>query len=288
MKNILDWSEDYKQDFEPNVEAGLSRLQARIAQHKQQEQIERFRRRRLQRWSMAASLALVASLVAMWQIYFSTTYLSETTTTAAKMINLEDGSVVHLNKNSHLQFAEDFQNCNRTVILEGEAFFEVEPNTDCPFVVKTAATTVTVLGTSFNVKANSNTRQTEVSVKTGEVEVMSNKSEQKVQLKHNEKVTHLHGKSLQSSKDKDLKDMAWHTLDFRNVPIKDIVEAMKTKYNVDIDLSQANIGDCHYTIDLNLLSLEAVLEDLQTSFEIEVEKNGTNTLVFKEGIEDCN
>ena len=41
----------------------------------------------------------------------------------------------------------------REVFLEGEAYFEVAPDSSCPFLVETAQQQIKVLGTKFNVSA---------------------------------------------------------------------------------------------------------------------------------------
>ncbi len=84
-----------------------------------------------------------------------------------EVVNLPDGSTVRLNANSQLSYDEgDFLN-NRSLSLEGEAFFEVEKGSK--FQVNTDIGTVQVLGTSFNVK--SRPEQFEVLCFTGKVQV---------------------------------------------------------------------------------------------------------------------
>ena len=66
-------------------------------------------------------------------------------------ITLPDGTIVHLNSESKLTYTPEFNGKLREVSLEGEAFFEVTPNKEKPFIVKTSFFDVEVLGTSFNV-----------------------------------------------------------------------------------------------------------------------------------------
>ena len=68
-------------------------------------------------------------------------------------ITLQDGTKVLLNAGSQLKYQEDFSENVREVFLEGEAFFEVHPNPDKPFTVKTRDISTTAIGTSFNVKS---------------------------------------------------------------------------------------------------------------------------------------
>mgnify|MGYP000343867029 CR=1 FL=1 len=61
----------------------------------------------------------------------------------------------------------------REVILDGEAYFEVAHNEKSPFVVRTHAMDVEVLGTKFNVEAYSAGRTFEASLMQGKVRVKS-------------------------------------------------------------------------------------------------------------------
>lgn len=79
---------------------------------------------------------------------------------------LPDGSKVYLNKNSRLAYS----NNGRTIELDGEAFFEVQP-AELPFYVTCKTTITRAIGTSFNVKGYAEDKAVEVMVITGQVEV---------------------------------------------------------------------------------------------------------------------
>lgn len=68
-------------------------------------------------------------------------------------LTLADGTKVWLNAESTIKFPSHFTGSTRTVILTGEAYFDVTRNTDKPFEVITQQQTISVLGTSFNVSA---------------------------------------------------------------------------------------------------------------------------------------
>lgn len=89
-------------------------------------------------------------------------------------VDLPDGSVVYLNAESSIRFSTSNWEEARTVELEGEAFFEVEPGS--LFQVKTEISTVEVLGTSFNVKERDG--KALIACKTGKVKVRMNISEE--------------------------------------------------------------------------------------------------------------
>ena len=85
---------------------------------------------------------------------------------------LPDSSVVTLNNNSSLEFPIAFNTEERKVKLNGEGFFEVASNKDCPFVVETGkGVNVRVLGTKFNLQSFSCDDIVQVSLISGSVEV---------------------------------------------------------------------------------------------------------------------
>lgn len=88
-------------------------------------------------------------------------------------LQLSDGSVVFLNSDSRLKYPVVFSQEKREVYLEGEAYFEVSPDENHPFVVHTSGLSVNVLGTGFNVMAYRNEERAEVTLVHGKVRVKS-------------------------------------------------------------------------------------------------------------------
>lgn len=88
-------------------------------------------------------------------------------------LRLADGTRVYMNAASRLRYPVNFTGDTRTVELEGEAYFEVERDERCPFVVRTGSVEVNVLGTSFNVMAYRADARTEVTLVNGKVDVRS-------------------------------------------------------------------------------------------------------------------
>jgi ferric-dicitrate binding protein FerR (iron transport regulator) len=66
-------------------------------------------------------------------------------------LTLSDGSVVHLNAATILRFPFAFTGSRREVFVDGEAFFNVAPNANQPFIVHSPKKDVQVLGTAFNI-----------------------------------------------------------------------------------------------------------------------------------------
>ena len=67
-------------------------------------------------------------------------------------LELPDGSTIILNSDSQMKFSKKFNISNRTIYLRGEAYFDIKKG-GFPFIVNTDYATITVLGTSFNVRS---------------------------------------------------------------------------------------------------------------------------------------
>lgn len=88
-----------------------------------------------------------------------------------KSFQLPDGSTVLLNGGSTLSITPAFNQVNREVSLEGEAYFDVAQNAGKPFVIQAGDMCVKVLGTTFNVKAYPQDKTLETVLIRGSVEV---------------------------------------------------------------------------------------------------------------------
>lgn len=101
------------------------------------------------RWWVMAAAAAVALLLTF--VFYSPMQTVSVGYGDQLVYTLPDGSEVELNAGSQISFKEKGWESNRTIFLQGEAFFNVEKGN--PFVVETDKGKVEVLGTSFNVHA---------------------------------------------------------------------------------------------------------------------------------------
>jgi ferric-dicitrate binding protein FerR (iron transport regulator) len=83
---------------------------------------------------------------------------------------LPDKSSVWLNNETRFKYASDYSSGNREVELSGEAYFDIQHDTEHPFVVKIGDQRIKVLGTKFSVNAYPEDRLIETSLITGTVE----------------------------------------------------------------------------------------------------------------------
>jgi transmembrane sensor len=86
-------------------------------------------------------------------------------------VQLSDGTKVWLNAASSITFPTIFTGDKRTVILKGEAYFEVAKNTKQSFIVEANNNNIQVIGTHFNVNAYSNEPFMQTTLLEGAVKV---------------------------------------------------------------------------------------------------------------------
>ncbi|MEM1134504.1 MAG: FecR domain-containing protein [Bacteroidota bacterium] len=140
-------------------------------------------------WRFAAAIIVLIAAVAAF--YFNSTNIFKRGTVTAEtpklqeiirtvpngqklQIKLPDGSQVKINSGSKFWYSKDYNQNDREVYLEGEAFFEVIPDPFRPFKVHAGGIVTEVLGTSFNVKAYEKDAIVKVAVAEGKVSVFDN------------------------------------------------------------------------------------------------------------------
>lgn len=88
-------------------------------------------------------------------------------------VNLSDGTSVWLNSGTTLKYPTVFDQENREVSIDGEAFFDVTHNSKMPFIVHTNNLSVKVLGTTFNVASYAADKKTDITLVKGAVILQS-------------------------------------------------------------------------------------------------------------------
>jgi transmembrane sensor len=93
-------------------------------------------------------------------------------------LSLPDGTQVYLNSESSLTYPTAFSGDKRSVVLKGEAYFEVAKNAHLPFVVDVnGKQKIEVLGTHFNVEAYADENVINTTLLEGSVKILSTKKE---------------------------------------------------------------------------------------------------------------
>lgn len=154
-------------------------------------------------------------------------------------VRLNDGSKVHLNVESQLKLSAGFGDRNRTVYLDGEAFFEVADDRSNPFVVRMDGARTEVVGTAFNIESYSEGRDHQVAVTEGSVMVHPDRSDRAdtLQLRADNLgiLTDGHVQVLRESAEIQ-KEIAWKDgqLVFNDAPFDQVVRDLRRWYGAEI------------------------------------------------------
>jgi ferric-dicitrate binding protein FerR (iron transport regulator) len=176
---------------------------------------------------------------------------------------LADGTEVWLNNNSTLHYYSDFKKNNRTVELDGEAYFKVTKNREMPFVVKTSKANIRVLGTSFNLKAYSNEQIVQTTLDEGKVEfeALGKKGKQKLVMKPGEQVSfNLEKNSININEVDTYMYSAWRygKYIFKDESLENIAKRLEEIYEVNIRIENDS---------LEALRLRGMIEHDHTVFD---------------------
>jgi transmembrane sensor len=225
-------------------------------------------------WLRIAAVLLIAAAGA-WSVYsylLKTDYTTLAANDSVRIDTLPDGSEVTLNKNAVLLFQDNFEGNKRNVKLEkGEAFFKVEPDKAKPFEIEVDKVTITVVGTSFNVKHVH--ARTEVIVETGIVRV--SKGKETVELHRGEKVNIKgdRGKLLKEA-NKDQLYNYYRSKEFiaDDTPLWRVVEVLNEAYQANILIQNPQLRNLKLTTSFQDQSLDHILDIISKTFDIKVEK----------------
>lgn len=162
-------------------------------------------------------------------------------------ITLEDGTIVWMNAESSLEYLSQFTGKTRSVRLEGEAYFKVAKNAECPFIICTDRMQIQVLGTELNVR-NYVSHDSHVTLINGRVQVSdSENKENSVFLKPGEDAQWRENENfVVKNVDTDTyvywKDGYFY---FDNMPLMDVTQELGRWYNINVIFENKELMDMH-------------------------------------------
>ncbi|GAA4801982.1 hypothetical protein GCM10023231_33590 [Olivibacter ginsenosidimutans] len=153
---------------------------------------------------------------------------------------LSDGSKIWLNAASSLKYPIAFDTKERIVELIGEAYFEIAPDVNRPFLVKTANQQVNVLGTDFNLMAYPDEDVIETALISGKVQVRDTTFHNPIVLTPGTKLRFNKRTAKRNTETFDPEEViAWKNGNFlfNETPLKEILPKLARWYAVKIDAS---------------------------------------------------
>lgn len=263
--------------------------------------------RTFRRWAIAASIVGLLFMTGFAWYYFSSKSAKPETQALVffskpgerKSFQLPDGSTVILNADSRLSLSDGFNQQDRVITLNGEAYFDVVHNPSKPFIVQTTKMDVKVTGTAFNVKAYESSAVYETSLIRGSVELTLKDEKKKVMLHPNQKfvvknIAHPDSVSLLPASGKieiveglqpvsieekynSIAETSWteNNLAFVDEPFDEVIKKLERWYGVSIELADPSLANYSFTATFRNESIRDVLAGLQFSKHFEFsEQNG--------------
>jgi len=180
-------------------------------------------------------------------------------------LSLSDGTKVWLNAASTLRFPQHFNTAdtNRIVHLEGEAFFDVTTNKKQPFVVKTGAVDVEVLGTQFNVSSYNEDATVKTTLVEGAVAVNDpNNATQNLKLTPNHQAIYSkENNRLQQKKVNTALFTSWmdKKIILQNESFSEVCKRIERTYDVEIISTNEKLNNTRFTGEFDTENVEQIL-----------------------------
>jgi ferric-dicitrate binding protein FerR (iron transport regulator) len=235
----------------------------------------------------AVFLVLILSAVTIYYVLQQFKQEKIASNIEIRKIILPDGSEVTLNTNSRIKYPTTFDKDERSVFLEGEAYFDIIKNPDASFRINTGNVTIEVLGTSFNVSAYSEEEKVEVVVTEGTVGLSSKDDpDNKLILEKGVKGIYDHSNNYlikQSNSDRNF--LSWKTrkIVFDGDSLSMVLKTLEKVYDKKMLLQDHNLGRCTITVTFENQSFKSVLNVIESTLNIEMKEEDGAIIVSGEG-----
>jgi ferric-dicitrate binding protein FerR (iron transport regulator) len=201
-------------------------------------------------------------------------------------MHLTDGTRVVLAAESRLIVPAAYDSGRRTVLLEGEAYFDVSHDARHPFVVHAKGTLVHDLGTAFDVRAYSDERGLEVLVAQGRVMLRHDDTTRAAgpivsrgelaRVDGAAAVTVTHVADMETH-------LAWieGRLAFDKAPLRDVAREIERWYDVDVTIASPSLSNRRVTLTLGGQTLTEVLDAITLVAPTRYERSGRHVTFFE-------
>jgi transmembrane sensor len=201
-------------------------------------------------------------------------------------LTLDDGSKVTLDAGSVFSYPQRFSGDTREVSLQGEGYFEVVPDPQKPFIVRTNDAIIWVLGTKFNIRAWLQSQEVKVVVSEGKVTlraktdvdeeaVLISKGQLSI-LRKNTKPTIPHEIDL-------VQHLAWlnYEVIFDDAPMKEVLYQLERWYGLRFFLPDNSIASDLLTIHVKNRPIEDIVETIALILDLQYERTGRTIVFFR-------
>lgn len=189
-------------------------------------------------------------------------------------ITLPDASKVILQNGSKLTLDEHFNSKTRTVNLKGEAWFEVEPNKEVPFIIEAARCQVKVVGTKFSVKSKPN-EPDKIVVKSGEVSVSHKFSDEHINLRANDNaaITKI---EIDANITLPKNYLSWvnHEFYFSNTTLKNVCKDLNHAFNKQILVKGSGATNLKLSATFKDQTIDEIAQIIAQTLNLNISSDG--------------
>jgi ferric-dicitrate binding protein FerR (iron transport regulator) len=201
------------------------------------------------------------------------------------IINLPDSSKIWLNGGTNIRLSKNFGITNRTIILNGEAYFEVAKNKILPFNVIANDINIRVTGTKFNVTAYAEDNLIKTTIKEGTVQItpQDQKSFKKFQLSSNQEAVYNRTSSKMVLKPANVDIVtSWknNVLIIENERYSEVFKKLENWYGVKITIEGKLDYEPNYTLTIKTESLHDILENIRFITPLKFKIEGDQVHVY--------
>jgi transmembrane sensor len=182
---------------------------------------------------------------------------------------LNDGTRVMMAPQTTLRLVR-FGRSARTLVLDGDAYFEVSPSTHTPFIVRAGTTTTRVLGTAFEVRHYSGGSDVRVAVATGKVLVSSGTRHPAVTVTAEQVALLNDSTQVVKSVDNIDTEIGWlgDRLVFQNAPITKVLATLARWYGYQFRYADSTVARQMVTVGLSMRSSTEALATLEQLLDV--------------------
>lgn len=197
------------------------------------------------------------------------------------MLTLSDQSKVHLNAMSSLRFPVQFTNENRIVELEGEAYFQIIPDSK-PFIVRIDGVDIEVLGTSFNVSAYKG-ENVQTTLVNGIVKITPENQTNSYTLRPDEQAIYdLSSKKIEINKVDASLYTSWINgkIYFKDQRLETIMTSLSRWYDMEVEYENEETKNIRFGCNLNRYqSIIPFINLLEETGSVKVEIEGKKIII---------
>ena len=199
-------------------------------------------------------------------------------------LTLSDGTRVWLNSETSIQYPVAFGAKERRVFVQGEAYFEVAKDAKKPFTVQFLSSSVTVLGTSFNIRAYPEEKRSQTTLAEGSVRIYSPGSSMLLKPGEQAEVSALSGEMVKQEVEvKNFTSWKDGRFVFEQQPLEDIMRTLERWYDIRVIFKDE--GAKRISLSGNMKrygDFSQVMKMLQMTGDVRFELHGNDVYITTE------